>query len=61
MSWENRSDWHIDHIIPCSAFDLSKPEQQAICFHYTNMQPLEAFRNRKKHAKITDGQMKLRL
>ena len=62
MAWNNMgSHWHIDHIIPCSAFDLSKPEQQAICFHYTNMQPLEAFRNRKKHAKITDGQMKLRL
>ena len=62
MAWNNMgSHWHIDHIIPCSSFDLSNPEQQAICFHYTNMQPLEAFRNRKKHAKITDGQMKLRL
>jgi len=22
MTWENRSDWHVDHIVPCTAFDL---------------------------------------
>ena len=44
MSWENRGNngWHIDHIRPCSSFDLSDPEQQKICFHYTNQQPLWA-------------------
>jgi hypothetical protein len=40
MSWENRDKWHIDHIIPCSAFDLTNPEQQKSCFHYTNLQPM---------------------
>lgn len=45
MSWENysRYGWHIDHIKPCSKFDLSDPEQQKQCFHYSNLQPL-AFR-----------------
>ena len=62
MAWNNMgSHWHIDHIIPCSAFDLSKPEQQAICFHYTNMQPLEAKRNLAKRAKVIDAQYKLRI
>ena len=28
--------WHIDHIKPCAAFDLTDPEQQKICFHYTH-------------------------
>lgn len=44
MTWENRgiSGWHVDHIKPCSSFDLSDPEQQKICFHYTNLQPLWA-------------------
>lgn len=44
MTWGNRgiSGWHIDHIKPCSLFDLSDPEQQKQCFHYTNLQPLWA-------------------
>lgn len=42
MMWSNygRNGWHIDHIIPCASFDLSKPEEQTKCFHYTNLQPL---------------------
>ena len=42
MSWDNYgfSGWHIDHIIPCMAFDPTDEEQQKICYHYTNFQPL---------------------
>lgn len=41
MSWANYGKvWHIDHIIPCCSFDLLDPEQQARCFHWTNLQPL---------------------
>jgi len=53
MSWENYgSYWHVDHIIPCASFDLTDPEQQKECFHYTNLQPLEAIENKKKGKKI---------
>ena len=50
MSWENYgiNGWHMDHIIPCNSFDLSDPEQQKTCFHYTNLQPLWAKDNIKK-------------
>ena len=54
MTWENygNNGWHIDHIIPCSNFDLTKPEQQMKCFHYTNLQPLWAEDNIRKGNKI---------
>jgi len=48
MSWENRSEWHVDHRIPCNAFDLSDPEQQRLCFWYRNLQPLWGFDNLSK-------------
>lgn len=41
MSWSNHGTmWEIDHIISCSSFDLTILEEQAKCFHYSNMQPL---------------------
>lgn len=54
MTWTNhgKKGWHIDHIIPCSSFDLTDPEQQKKCFHYTNLQPLWWYENLKKSNKI---------
>jgi hypothetical protein len=52
MTWNNHGLWHIDHIIPCVAFDLTKPVHQKTCFHYKNLQPLWGIENIKKGAKI---------
>jgi hypothetical protein len=52
MSWDNYGVWHVDHIIPCAQFDLSDPEQQRICFHYTNLQPMWGEDNLKKGARL---------
>ena len=53
MTWENygQHGWHIDHIRPCASFDLTDPEQQRECFHYTNLQPLWAEDNIRKSDK----------
>lgn len=53
MSWDNyRWDvWHIDHIKPCHAFDLTNKEDRKACFHYTNLQPLWAKENMIKNKK----------
>ena len=52
MHWNNRVLWHIDHKHPCALFDLTDPAQQRACFHYTNLQPLWAYENLSKGAKI---------
>lgn len=45
MSWGNYGQWHVDHIVPCAAFDLTSTTEQRACFHYTNMRPLWAREN----------------
>ena len=50
MTWGNHGDWHIDHIKPCAAFDLTNEEEQRQCFHYSNLQPLWAKENITKGA-----------
>jgi hypothetical protein len=54
MSWENYGvfGWHIDHITPCSHFDLTTEEGQKKCFHYSNIQPLWAVENWSKGDRI---------
>lgn len=41
FTWENHGIiWEIDHIVPCSKFDLTILEEQQNCFHYTNLKPI---------------------
>ncbi len=51
MTWDNRTEWHVDHIRPVASYDLSDPRQQRACFHYSNLQPLWARDNLSKGAR----------
>lgn len=48
MTWENYGEWHVDHIRPCSSFNLAEPEQQMVCFNFSNLQALWAIDNLRK-------------
>jgi hypothetical protein len=54
MSWDNygedaskdkKNAWHIDHIIPCDAFDFDDEFETKACFYYKNLRPLWASEN----------------
>jgi hypothetical protein len=57
MSWDNHGKWHIDHIRPCASFDLNNAEEQRLCFHFSNLQPLWAHDNLRKHCKWQPDQI----
>jgi hypothetical protein len=61
MTWENygKKGWHLDHIAPCAAFDLSNPLQVKLCYHYTNLRPTWATDNHKKSGKITPEALRI--
>ena len=54
ISWKTYGikGWHIDHIIPCALFDLTKLEERKKCFNWTNLQPLWGIDNCKKGKKL---------
>lgn len=49
------SSYHIDHIIPCSSFDLTNDLEVEKCFNWKNLQILSAIDNMKKSDKIISG------
>lgn len=51
MCWDNVAEWDIDHIIPCSSFNLNLESHRKKCFHYSNLQPMWRVENIKKSNK----------
>jgi hypothetical protein len=56
MSWNNygfgNNKWNIDHIIPCSFFNMLDPTEQHMCFRWKNLQPMWQIDNFKKGDKL---------
>jgi len=50
---ENRGfEWHIDHVIPLSHFNLENEEEQLVAFNWRNTMPLSCKENLSKNNKI---------
>ena len=59
---ENRGkEWHIDHVIPISKFDLDDENEQILAFNWRNTMPLSGLENLQKNNKILPEQIKLHL
>lgn len=54
MTWENYGEWQIDHKIPISVFNFTKPENIDFkrCWKLSNLQPLWKRDNLSKHTKL---------
>jgi hypothetical protein len=53
MTWENRDEWHIDHIVPLASFSFETPDDPDFkaAWALTNLRPLWGPENNKKSAK----------
>ena len=53
MTFENYGKyWHIDHVKPCSSFDLSNLKEVNECFNWKNLRPYKKEKNLQKSSKI---------
>uniref|UniRef100_A0A6C0IRB1 Uncharacterized protein n=1 Tax=viral metagenome TaxID=1070528 RepID=A0A6C0IRB1_9ZZZZ len=50
-------EWHIDHVIPLSTFNLENLEEQLIAFNWRNTMPLSAKSNMSKNNRINKAQV----
>ena len=56
MSWDNYGTyWQIDHVKPCSLFNLEIIDEQTKCFSWKNCRPLEKNLNNKKSNKYDEN------
>jgi hypothetical protein len=59
MSWDNYGSlWEVDHVIPCSSYDLTIEDNKKECFHWSNMRPLLKTQNMSKSNKIIEDVIK---
>lgn len=56
MSWENKGEWHIDHIRPIASFNFTSPTDPDFkkCWSLENLRPLWATDNLRKGAKMEE-------
>lgn len=45
--------WHLDHIIPCAKFDLTREDHCRVCFNWRNIRPLWGEKNYMRGAMLS--------
>lgn len=55
MTWDNYGDWHIDHIIPCAAFDHSDDTELRACWNFRNLRAMWGIENIVKSSTFDEG------
>jgi hypothetical protein len=55
MNFSNYGEvWCLDHVLPCSYFNLEDKEQIKLCFNWTNLRPLYVKQNLSRQNKVTE-------
>lgn len=54
LTWNNCTEWHVDHVIPLSFFNLTDRAEQLLACNWTNLRPLIAHENLSKSNKILE-------
>ena len=58
MTLENYGKfWHIDHVKPCSKFDLSNDKEVEECFNWKNLRPYLASKNLQKNNEVKQNEL----
>ena len=60
-SLEKRKDWHIDHVIPVSKFNLNNENEKYLAFNWRNTMPLSVKENLAKCNRINNEQLERHL
>lgn len=60
MSWDNTSEWNVDHIVPKFAFNYESDSEEGFkyCWALDNLRPLWKMDNAKKRENITEDVVK---
>jgi hypothetical protein len=54
MNFDNYgSVWHMDHVIPCSLFNLENDNEKNYCFNWTNIRPYDSIKNMSRGNRLT--------
>ena len=57
MCWDRMNEIDIDHVVPCSYFDMRNPVEVKACWALVNLKPEWSSYNRAKGGRIVDSEL----